>query len=81
MRKATKENNTGIRWNFTTTKLDVDVVTLLSNTRKQLQSQANDVCKYAHFTGLKINAAKTSDEIQCQHQPTNPINNTKDGYI
>lgn len=62
MRKSTAENNTGIRWNFTT-KLDdldyADDIALLSSTREQLQRKFNNVSRYAQSTGLKINAAKT----------------------
>ena len=62
MRKSTAENNTGIRWNFTT-KLDdldyADNIALLSSTKEQLQSKFDNVSKYAHSTGLKINTGKT----------------------
>ena len=62
MRKSTAENNTGIRWNFTT-KLDdldyADDIALLSSTKEQLQRKFDNVSKYAHSTGLKINTGKT----------------------
>lgn len=62
MRKSTAENNTGIRWNFTT-KLDdldyADDIALLSSTKEHLQRKLNNVSKHAQSTGLKINASKT----------------------
>ena len=62
MRKATPNNTTGIRWNFTEKLEDLDYaddIALLSSTKDQIQRKCNLLNIYAKATGLKINAAKT----------------------
>ena len=57
VRKSTAENNTGIRWNFTTKLDDVDYaddIALLLSTKEQLQRKFDNVSEYAYSAGLKI---------------------------
>jgi hypothetical protein len=72
MRNLTTDNNTRIRWNFTT-KLDdldyADDIALLSSTKEQLQKKFNHLNRYAHSTGLK----NQSNETECQQQPANRV--------
>ena len=80
MRKSTAENNTGIRWNFTTKLEDLDYaddIALISSNKDQLQRKLNKVSKYALSTGLKINASKT--KVMRLNANTNQLITSTDG--
>jgi len=75
MRKATPNNNTGIRWNFMSKLEDLDYaddIALLSSTRDQMQRKCNLLNQHAKSTGLKINASKTKS-MKMNTKQTQPI--------
>ena len=62
MRKATADNNTGIRWKFTSKLEDLDFaddIALISNNRQQIHAKTDRVNNIAGSTGFKINTSKT----------------------
>ncbi|KAK3103798.1 hypothetical protein FSP39_021971 [Pinctada imbricata] len=62
MRKATADNNTGIRWKFTSKLEDLDFaddIALISSSRQQIQTKTDRVNNITERTGLKFNTSKT----------------------
>ena len=62
MRRTTAENNTGIRWKFTSKLEDLDFaddIALISSSRQHIQTKTDSVNETARRIGLKINSGKT----------------------
>jgi len=62
MRKATKSNNTGIRWKMTSKLEDLDFaddLALISSTFQHIADKTNRLNTYAKQVGLVINVKKT----------------------